>query len=99
MVVVNFNLVFFLASALLELGENDFKGIIHLGGDCQTDRYTFGLEMAGQKKLDKQFIIPVTMSDVKVLAPRPVNSSFDITLAKSVLKTELLDYREGIKLS
>lgn len=85
-----------LACALLELAGNDFHGIIHLGGLESVDRFTFGIALSETAHFDKALLMPVRMDEVPTEAPRPRDSSLDIGLAQSVLKTELRGYREGI---
>ncbi len=85
-----------LAEALLELAESDYRGAIHLGGEDRVDRYTFGLFLCDIAGLSRFMLKPVVMSDMTQTAPRPRDTSFDISLAKKILKTRFLGYREGL---
>lgn len=87
-----------LADALLELAQNDFTGILHLGGAERTDRYTFGMQLAEIKGFSQDLLKPVSMHELKTKAPRPEDSSFDISKAEHLLKTRLLGFKEGLKL-
>lgn len=86
-----------LAEALLELSGNDFCGILHLGGGERTDRYTFGTYLADIKGFSRNLLKSVSMSSFKTKAPRPRDTSFNISKACSVLTTRLLGFREGLK--
>jgi len=86
-----------LAEALLELAKNELRGIIHLGGAERIDRYTFGLRLAKLKGIDPGCITPVSFRDASLIAPRPQDVSFDISLAQRLLQTPLPGYREGLK--
>ena len=85
-----------LACALLELAGNDFQGIIHLGGRDSVVRFTFGTALAEVAHFEKSLLKPVRMDDVPTEAPRPRDSSLDTGMARSVLKTRLRGYSEGL---
>jgi dTDP-4-dehydrorhamnose reductase len=86
-----------LASALLELADKEWTGIIHLGGETRVDRYTFGVRLAQLKGFSGTLLKPVSMTSSQTAAPRPRDVSFKISLAKKILKTRLPGYEEGLK--
>jgi dTDP-4-dehydrorhamnose reductase len=86
-----------LVEALLELAGIDFRGSIHLGGAERTDRYTFGLKLAELNGLSTDKIKPVSMDETPLPAPRPRDASFNISKAKSLLKTRFLGCQEGLQ--
>lgn len=88
-----------LALSLLELAEGEFTGLIHLGGPERVDRLTFGRELAGISGFSEDLILSVSMKDVSLKAPRPRDSSLDISLAKDLLRTRISGYHEGLELS
>lgn len=90
-------LVIDLAKAILELAEHPFTGTLHLGGIERVDRYTFGLYMAKLKGLPVDLLMPVLMAEVPTTAPRPRDASLNTDRAKSLLKTELRGYRQGLE--
>jgi dTDP-4-dehydrorhamnose reductase len=90
-------LVYDLADALLELTENSFSGTIHLGGTVRVDRYKFGLRLAEIKGYSKDKFKPVLMSETDFVGPRPKDLSLNISRAKTLLSSDLLDYKEGLK--
>ena len=85
-----------LAAALIELADNDFNGMIHLGGKDRVDRYTFGLRLAEVKGFNSSLLKPYSMLDVSLPAKRPQDVSFNTEKAESLLKTCLHGYIEGI---
>ena len=87
-----------LAEALLELVDHDYTGNIHIGGSERVDRYTFGLILAGIARHPSKLCQPIRMSDLPTTAPRPKDTSLNISLAKKILKTHFIDYREGLSL-
>lgn len=86
-----------LAEALLELAENDFVGVIHLGGSKRSSRWEFGLRACEVLNLPAQNIIKASMFDFAGAAFRPQDISFDIQLANKILKVKLLDCEEGLE--
>lgn len=86
-----------LAQALLELAENSFTGIFHLGGPEKIDRYTFGLRLIEQCGFSPDLIQPIQMNEMPAIAPRPKDASLDISKARTVLKTQFFGIREGLE--
>ncbi len=86
-----------LAGALLELADMTFNGIVHLGGKSRVDRYTFGLRLSEIKNFPKERLLPVSMFDVQMTAPRPKDVSFDTSLAQRILKTNLFGFQIGLE--
>jgi len=85
-----------LAEALLELAENKFIGTIHLGGSERISRWEFGLKTCEIFDFSLQTIIKGSMFDFEGAAFRPQDISFDIALAKQILKMRLLNCDEGL---
>jgi len=88
-----------LAEALWELIDNDFRGILHLGGAQKITRYEMGILMCEMFGLDKQLLIPTRLEEVKLIAPRPLDCSLDITLARRILRTRFVDCAEGYRIA
>ena len=86
-----------LAEALLDLAENDFVGIIHLGGNERISRWEFGLKTCEILDLPSENIAKGSMFDFPATAFRPRDISFDIELARKVLKIKLLSCDEGLE--
>lgn len=86
-----------LAEALLDLAEDDFTGIIHLGGSERISRWDFGLKACEILDLPSQFLERASMHDFPAIAFRPPDISLDCNLAKKVLKTKLLNCEQGLE--
>jgi len=86
-----------LAQALLELAENKFRGIIHLGGATQVDRYQFGLRLAELKNIPEKLLQPATMDSIHPKVPRPRDVSLDTSLAQKILQTRLSGFYKGLE--
>jgi len=87
----------YLAKSLIELIQNDFAGIINIGGSRRIDRYSFGLKLARILNLDKNLMLPVLMKDIPMRAPRPVDTSLDISLAGTVIEANPEDVDSGLE--
>ena len=85
-----------LADALMELSGHDYAGTLHIGGSEKVDRYTFGLTLAEIGQFPLKLCRPVSMFDLPTTAPRPQDTSFNISLAKKMLKTPFTGFREGL---
>ncbi len=85
-----------LAEALLELAENDYTGIIHLGGKNRIDRLTFGKQLCAAAGYDAGLLRAASMYDRKPAAPRPADVSLNIDKAGSVLHARLLNTTDGL---
>jgi len=86
-----------LAEALLELVENEFNGIIHLGGGERISRWDFGLKTCLIFNLPSRKMIKASMFDFATAAFRPRDISLINDLAKSVLRVKLLNCDEGLE--
>ncbi len=83
-----------LAEALLELGRNNYSGILHLGGPQHLNRWEFGLYM-----LQHFGITPtpnIQQDTIKALGIiRPKNLTLDSSIAQQLLQTPLLSLSES----
>ena len=86
-----------LAACLLELAENNFNGIIHLGGASGCDRYSFARRMADLNGWPHSLLKPVSMKDISFSASRPADTTYDISLAQQVLSTPLPGFFSGLE--
>jgi dTDP-4-dehydrorhamnose reductase len=85
------------AKAIMELAEGNRAGILHLAGAERLSRADFACELARQIDADFNLLETVSMHEVKWLVPRPQDVSLNTNLARQILRTPLLDCREGIK--
>ncbi len=86
-----------LCQALYELTESAFSGILHLGGGESTSRAEFAHCLAKRLNYPDQLLTETSLVG-KLLAPRPRDLTFDVQLARSVLKTSPLTLAQGIAL-
>ncbi len=86
-----------LAQALLELADSDFAGVLHLGGPDRINRLDFGIIFAKMLHIPAELILPTRMDDLPGAAPRPKDTSLNVTFARQVLKTPLVDCQQGIQ--
>lgn len=68
---------------VLLLAIEKFHGIIHLGGKDRLSRYDFGVKVANYIGLDASPLKPVQQKETTMLVPRPLDVSFDSSLAFS----------------
>jgi len=87
-----------LAQCIWELALSDFNGTIHLGGSEPTDRVTFAHKLARRLDLDESLLIATTAEESAPKIPYPKNNTFNLHLAREVLKTPLLSIDEGLAL-
>lgn len=85
-----------LAAALWELAENEFTGLINLGGAEKVSRYEMGRIICEILSLPESLLIPRNIAEMRFIAPRAPDCSLDISLARRVLKTPLPGFAEGI---
>jgi dTDP-4-dehydrorhamnose reductase len=86
-----------LAQALLGLAVSDFTGILHLGCAERVSRLDFGMLFANLLSIRADLIVATSMNAVQSNVLRPADTSFDTSLAKHVLATELLNCHDGIQ--
>ena len=87
-----------LVNALIELIDNPFQGLLHLGGANRVNRLTFGRKLIEFTRGDLSLIAEAVSSDLDPQGFMPRDTSFDITLARQVLHTRLPGIEEGIRL-
>ena len=83
-VLVNILYVGDLVRAINQLIEMDFKGLINISGDEVYSRYELGLKIAKLIGSKEDLISSATSTEFETIANRPMNTSFDNTLMKSM---------------
>jgi dTDP-4-dehydrorhamnose reductase len=81
-----------LADALLELAENDYRGVLNVAGVDAISRYDLGLLVAARDGLEPSAIPAARSADVG--AARPLDVRLTVDRAGSVLTTRLRGARE-----
>ena len=85
--------IFFLAS------KNNWKpGIYNFGSQERISKYDFGIKLADNFGLKKEFILPGKVSDSVLRASRPRDMSMDITKFEKIFKFKLPSIEEEISL-
>jgi len=87
-----------LSDVLLEIVENPLKKLIHISGPDRLSRLEFGRKLAEFKGIDPQNIQGNRMADHSLDIPFPLDTSFDIGLAKTLINTKLLGIQSGLEL-
>jgi dTDP-4-dehydrorhamnose reductase len=87
-----------LAECVLELCENTFTGVIHIGATDSISRYDLTREAARRMGYDVQLIKPQTLPEaIPGRAPRHKNGIISVARAQRVLKTRMLSTQESIQ--
>jgi dTDP-4-dehydrorhamnose reductase len=73
-----------LADALLMLGSGSAEGIINVGGEDRLSKFEFARAIATEWGVDPDLVTPTSIDDVEFAAPRPRDSSMDITKARAL---------------
>lgn len=74
-----------LASALIKLAGKKLGGIFNIAGDEVISVYDFSKKVANTFGFDESLLIPVSTGELSEPAKRPLNSSLDISKAKTLL--------------
>ncbi|MDD5177873.1 MAG: sugar nucleotide-binding protein [Candidatus Nanoarchaeia archaeon] len=78
-----------LVKIILNLIENNFRGIINTGGEVIITPFSFAKIVANSKNLDKKLIIPVSYRDFENKSLISPDTTLDITKLKSVINFKL----------
>jgi dTDP-4-dehydrorhamnose reductase len=82
-----------LAQGIWHIIQRHFSGILNIAGREITDRYTFAGKIADVFQLDRSLIAPVTTSQLRQAAPRPLQSG--LIVEKALQMGVLLSDCEG----
>lgn len=74
-------------------------GVYHISGSDVLTPYEMACAAAEYLGLDKKLLEPVTVSDFRELARRPLKTGFNISRAKKELGFEPVSFREGLELT
>ncbi len=90
--------VYTLSECVLELCENDYAGVLHIGATDSISRYDLTKQLAQRMGFDEKVIKPQTAPEVKAgRAPRHKNGIISVVKAQGLLKTKLLSTAESIQ--
>lgn len=87
-----------LCESVLELSENDYTGILHIGATDFINRFELTKKAAVMMGFDVNLVKLQSAEDVKPgRAPRHVNGIISVKKAQAVLKTKMLSVEQGIE--
>ena len=91
------------AQALVELGDTEGTGLLHVAGPERVSRYELGLavleSMGLAPDLARDSVREARARDLPDLGPRPSDVSLDASRARELLSTELFGVRDGLQLA
>ena len=87
-----------LSRMLIEISSRKIQGIIHTAGATRISRYEMAEMVAEKLNLDKKLLRPTNMSAMNWKAPRPQDSSLDVSKAASLLKEKPMTVEKGLDL-
>lgn len=87
-----------LSKMLIEISEREINQIIHTSGASRISRYDFAIQISKKFDLDETLINPTTMENMDWLALRPKDSSLDVSLATSLLRSKPFKIEESLDL-
>ncbi len=87
-----------LSKMLLETVTKKIHGPIHLAGSTRISRYDVAKFIAEKLHLDSNLLIPTTLDKISWNAPRPQDSSLDVSLASMKLDTKPMTAHAGLEM-
>ncbi|MFZ0389303.1 MAG: SDR family oxidoreductase [Calditrichia bacterium] len=88
-----------LSTAVWELVDHNFTGMLHIGGSEKISRMEMGELLCDMFNLDRNLLVPVKSKDARLVAKRPLDCSLNTDLARSILNTQFVDCRTGFNLA
>jgi dTDP-4-dehydrorhamnose reductase len=82
--------------ALIEIVEKKITGIYHVACPESITKCDFGRKIANIYNLDSDLIKPISISELNLKAPRPLNPTLNCSKIQRVIKTKLLNIEEGL---
>ncbi|MDC1111533.1 sugar nucleotide-binding protein [Alphaproteobacteria bacterium] len=83
-VIVNLLYVGDLVKTIEKILDIDFSGLINISGNKEYSRYDLGMEIVELLNIKENLIEPITSLEFNDIASRPLNTSFDNALMRSV---------------
>jgi dTDP-4-dehydrorhamnose reductase len=77
-----------LAGAMVRVADLGLTGLYHVAGGEVMTRYEFGKAICGVFGFDQSLIIPIRMADFEYDAPRPMDSTLNITKIRQAIGFE-----------
>jgi dTDP-4-dehydrorhamnose reductase len=86
-----------LCGTLLEILQKEMGGLIHVAGKSKPSRYEQAIKIAEVFELDRHLVIPASMNEMNWIAKRPHNSTLNVGLASSILKSTPSDFDSSLR--
>lgn len=83
------------SEAIADIALGDEVGVLHLGGSA-VNKYEFGVMVANHFGLDSSLVHRGSIADVRLRAPRPLNTSLESGRAEGILRRSLRGVEEGV---
>lgn len=87
-----------LSQMLIDIATRKITGTFHTAGATRISRYDFAEMVADKLNLDKRFLRPVSMSEMKWKAQRPKDSSLDVSFANEILNAKPQQIETSVQL-
>ena len=87
-----------LSKMLIEIATRQITGIIHTAGATRISRFQLAELIAEKLSLDKTLLIPTKTDEMNWIAPRPKDSSLDVSLASEVLNEKPQTIQKSLEL-
>jgi len=85
-----------LSQAIVKIFQNNICGLYHATGPTCVNRYNFALMLAKEFALDSNLIKPVTSSEKKQNAPRPISTCLDSSKLERKINFNFRNLKSGI---
>ena len=85
-----------LSQAIVKILKNDISGLFHATGPTCINRYEFALMLAKEFNLDSNLVKPVTSSQKKQNAPRPISTCLNSSKLEEEINFTFRDLKTGI---
>jgi dTDP-4-dehydrorhamnose reductase len=87
-----------LSNMLIEIATRQIVGIIHVAGATKISRFQFAEMIADNLNLDKTLLKPTKINEMNWEAPRPKDSSLDVSMANEILYEKPQTIQKGLEL-
>ena len=85
-----------LSQVMLKILKNDISGLFHATGPTCVNRYDFAVMLAKEFNLDSNLVKPVTSSQKKQNAPRPISTCLNSSKLEEEINFTFRDLKTGI---
>ena len=86
-----------LTEILIEICEKRLTGVYHIAGVECVSKLEFGRRIAKIFELNEKLIKPISISELNLLAPRPLKPTLNCSKIQKETETKLLSVNEGLK--